>query len=108
MFINASENFESIKRVNILSPAHINAIVDAYTKNENINGFSRVVELAEIVENEYDLSPSRYVPSVKKTESITDLSDVLKQKEQLLVAANDVEQDIGRLLAGLGYSFKET
>ncbi|WP_083521939.1 N-6 DNA methylase [Desulfovibrio fairfieldensis] len=108
LFINASENFESIKRVNILSPAHINAIVDAYTKNENINGFSRVVELAEIVENEYDLSPSRYVPSVKKTESITDLSDVLKQKEQLLVAANDVEQDIGRLLAGLGYSFKET
>lgn len=107
LFINATRNFESIKRINILSPEHIKAIVDAYTRNENIDGFSRVVELAEVVDNEYDLSPSRYISFVKKTESIVYLPEILKEKEQLLMVASDVERDIGRLLTGLGYSFEE-
>lgn len=107
LFINASTNFESIKRVNILSYEHISNIVDAYTRNENIDDFARVVNLEEVVANEYDLSPSRYVPRVKKAESRADLSDILQQKERLLVAANDIEQDIGRLLTGLGYPLKE-
>lgn len=107
LFINATRNFESIKRINILSHEHVKAIVDAYTRNENIDGFSRVVELAEVVDNEYDLSPFRYISFVKKTESIVYLPEILKEKEQLLMAASDVERDIGRLLTSLGYSFKE-
>lgn len=108
LFINASANFDSIKRVNILSSKHIEDISDAYKRNKNIAGFARVVGLTEIIKNNYDLSPSRYVPSVKKAESISDLSDDLQQKERLLIAANDVEQDIEQLLAGLGYSFRKS
>ncbi|WPD21856.1 MAG: type I restriction-modification system subunit M [Candidatus Electrothrix scaldis] len=86
LFINASEDFEKIKRQNRLQPEHIEKIIDTYQFREEEERYSRRVLLEEIEANDYNLNISRYISTAVPEESV-DLPGVHKD----LVA---LEQDI--------------
>jgi type I restriction enzyme M protein len=87
LFVDASQGFEKLKKQNRLLPAHINRIVEAYEKRENIEKFSRVVSVDEIAENDFNLNIPRYVDTFETEDTIdldaivTDLENLAKESE---------------------------
>jgi len=62
LFINASEYFDRGKRQNVLSPEHIDKIVETYQyRKEDDKKYSRRVSMEEIKKSGYNLNISRYV-----------------------------------------------
>lgn len=59
--LNASKLFEKGRPKNFLPEHCINQIVDIYEKWENTDEISMVVSKEDVVKNDYNLSPSRYV-----------------------------------------------
>lgn len=69
LIIDASKGFEKVGKNNRLRACDIKKITDAYTSYRSIDKFSRVVPLAEIRSNNYNLNIPRYVNSAEKPEN---------------------------------------
>ncbi len=92
LFINAQNEYvshPSIKRLNSLSDGNIKKIVDVYRKFIELNGFSRIVDIREIKNNDYNLNVPLYVMPIKREESInifaefSSLKKLEKERENL-------------------------
>ncbi|WP_456416134.1 N-6 DNA methylase [Methanocaldococcus sp.] len=85
LFINASLEFEKhpdVRRLNRLSEENIDKIVEVYENWEDVEGFSRVVDLEEIRKNDYNLNVSLYVfPKVEEEE--IDIEEVFKELKDI-------------------------
>jgi len=82
LFINASNEYiqhPSVRRLNSLSKENIDKIVNAYKKFAEIAGFSRVVNIDEIKNNDYNLNVSLYVMPIEEKEEI----DIFKEFSEL-------------------------
>lgn len=83
LFINASEHFEKVGRLNALregengEPNDIQKIVETYKFRNNLERYSRKVSIDEIEKNSYNLNISRYV-STAKAEVKIDIKEVNK------------------------------
>ena len=85
LFINASLEYiqhPEIKKLNKLSDENIEKIANAYKRFENIEGFSRVVDIKDIKENDYNLNVSLYVAPIEEEEQI-DLEKEFEELEKL-------------------------
>ncbi|MCD6575604.1 MAG: type I restriction-modification system subunit M [Nanoarchaeota archaeon] len=98
LFINASKEFEKhpeVRKLNILSDKNIKKIVDAYNKFKDIEGFSRVVSLKEIKENDYNLNVSLYVFPEEKEEEIdvnAEWKEMKNVEKELLQLENQIHE----------------
>ena len=101
LFIDASGNFEKQKTQNVLLPAHIDAIVDAYAGRENVAKFAHVASLADIRANDFNLNIPRYVDTFE-AEAVIDLDAVARALAEIRVASGETEKRIGRFCAELG------
>jgi len=105
LFINASELYEQhpeVRKLNRLGEEHINKIVEAYREFKEIEGFSRIVDIEEIKENDYNLNVSLYVYPEEEMEEI----DVAKEWEALEKIEKEFEEVKRKLecyLNELGY-----
>jgi type I restriction enzyme M protein len=90
LFINAAEHFVKGKRQNQLSDAHIAKIIDTYQHRTEEDNYSRRVDMAEIVKNEFNLNISRYISTAVAEEEID-----LAVTNQTLV---DIERDVQQAL----------
>ncbi len=82
LFINASGEYvkhPSVKRLNTLSDENIRRIVEAYREFRDEEGFSGVVPVEEIRENDYNLNVTLYVFPQEEVEEI----DVAREWEEL-------------------------
>ncbi|MFJ5551502.1 N-6 DNA methylase [Streptomyces sp. NPDC093225] len=61
LFINADREFTAGKAQNKLDAQHAEKIVSAYREYRDIPGFARVVDIAELQENDFNLNIRRYV-----------------------------------------------
>jgi len=61
LFINADRDYESGRAQNFLRPEHAEKIIRAFDNYETVTDYSRVVDLNEIKNNDYNLNISRYV-----------------------------------------------
>ena len=83
LFINASNEYEphpSIRRLNRLGKKNIEKIAKAYHEYKTIEGFSKIVDLQEIRENDYNLNVTLYVTPPLELEEI----DLEKELQELL------------------------
>ncbi len=92
LFINASTEFEKhpdVRKLNILSKENIKKIQEVHDNFKNEKGFSRVVDLEEIRENDYNLNVPLYVFPEEEQEDIDidkewkELKELDKEKEIL-------------------------
>ncbi|MCQ6253989.1 N-6 DNA methylase [Methanocaldococcus sp.] len=85
LFINASLEFEKhpdVRRLNRLGEENIDKIVEVYENWEDVEGFSRVVDLEEIRKNDYNLNVSLYVfPKIEEEE--IDIEEVFKELKDI-------------------------
>ena len=74
-FINAADHFEKGKRQNVLTPEHIEKILDTYQHRREEERYARRVSMKEIEENGYNLNITRYI-STQEAEDQIDLRAV--------------------------------
>lgn len=76
LFIDASQNYRKGKKQNVLSESDVKRIYDAVINRQDVPGFARLVQMDEIIANDYNLNIPRYV-SAKKEETPYDLYSVM-------------------------------
>jgi len=68
LFINADREFTPGRAQNYLGPQHVEKIVAAYHDYGDIPGFARVVGIAELADNDFNLNIRRYVDNTPPPE----------------------------------------
>jgi type I restriction enzyme M protein len=108
LFINASgeaEQHPEVRKLNRLGDNHIKKIADAYKSSTEDKGFSRVVSLKEIEQNDYSLNVTLYVMHDEEGEGIdivrefAELKELERQKQEV---ASKLEQYISELNQAMG------
>ena len=68
LFINADRAYTAGRAQNHIEPQHDEKIVTAFRERQDIPGFARVVPVAELAENDYNLNIRRYVDTTPAPE----------------------------------------
>ncbi len=100
LFINASEQYIThpfVRRLNSMSDDNIKKVVKAYKKFDTEEGFSRVVDVKEIEENDYNLNVTLYVIPTEEKEHV-DLEKVYSELERLEEERKNVKQEMSQIL----------
>lgn len=101
LFIDASKEFKSGKNQNTLEQEHIDKIVDAYAKREDVDKFAHVAPMSEIIENDYNLNIPRYVDTFEEEEPVdliavkVELKDIEIKKKAAIAKAEDMLRQLG-------------
>lgn len=69
LFIDASEVYQKGRRINVLSETDVEKIISCFEKETD---FCKKVPIAEVVEQDYNLTPARYLSSYISMSSIKD------------------------------------
>ncbi len=99
--IDASNEYKDGKNQNELLPEHLTKIVNAYDAYTEVDKYMRIVAMAEIAENDYNLNISRYIDT-SEPEPIVDLVAVkqniatLEEQERVIdVQLMDFLKELG-------------
>ena len=95
LFIDASNDFEKVKNQNKLREKDIKKIVDTFAERKEIEKYSHVATMDEIIENDYNLNIPRYVDTFEEEEPI-DLDEVVKELKSL----EEDEKKIDKVIIG--------
>jgi len=110
LFINAAEHFEKGKKQNQLKPEHIQKIIETYQNRTEEPRYSRRVEMAEIVKNDFNLNISRYISTAVSEEEIDleatnlELAGIEKDIQNALEKHNRFLKELGLSLLPAGSS----
>ena len=97
LFINASNDFEQhphVRKLNRLGDEHLEKIFKAYKDYESSDGFSKIVEVDSIKENDYNLNVTLYVFPEEEVEEIDVAEEWDKLRgieDELTVIENKIE-----------------
>lgn len=81
LFINASTLFEKRRWKNYLPEESIKKIANLYLNFKEEEGISKIITKEEVIKNDYNLSPSRYVSSNNKDTTLSlDKATILLQE----------------------------
>ena len=102
LFIDASQEFQVGKNQNVLRDEDIEKIVAAYKDYEDVEKYCRIVPMAEIEENDYNLNISRYVDTTPEEVPI-DVAAALRELRALEARRREIEGEMSGYLKELGY-----
>ncbi len=101
LFIDASKDFEKDGNKNKLTEAHINKIVDTYRQRSELEKYSHIAPMTEVVENDYNLNIPRYVDTFEEEEPV-DLAAVSQQLRALDSDMAETDKTIATFCKELG------
>lgn len=101
LFIDASKDFDKAKNQNLLTDAHIDKIISTYAARTDIDKYSHVATMDEIVANDYNLNIPRYVDTFEEEEPI-DLQAEFKALAQLQEEAKAIDEKLAAYFKELG------
>lgn len=102
LFIHASKEFEERPKKNILGEANIARIVETFRDWRDEDRFSRVVDHAEIEENDFNLNISRYIDTLEPEQPI-DVQAELQKLWDAEKARDEAATRMNALLKEMGY-----
>jgi type I restriction enzyme M protein len=97
LLINASREFQKGKPKNYLGEENIKKIVNAYHNFKEIEKFSKIITIEEAREEDYNISPSRFVPLIDE-EQYRSISEIKSDLEKLEEERKKVEERVGKIL----------
>ncbi len=101
LFIDASKEFTTDKKQNVLSADNIARIVETYRKRAEIDKFSHVAKREEIIENDYNLNIPRYVDTFEEEPEI-DIAATQQKITELEAELAKTQQKMQEYLKELG------
>lgn len=91
-----TKNRTYTKEYKILNESHISDIVSAVNENINKPGFSKTVNSQKVVENDYNISPSRFIDFAEKEEHfrpyneiVSDINKIIREKNVIKISVNE-------------------
>ena len=87
--------------MNELTEEHIDAIVKMYTERKDVEKHAKVVEINDIISNDFNLNIPRYVDSFEEEEQI-DINAETRKLKKLDVKAKAVEEKLADYFRELG------
>lgn len=102
LIIEAEKDYLEGKNQNSLRPQDINKIIKAYDGYTNIDKYSRVVDVSELADNEYNLNVRQYVDSSEK-EEVIDVKAVRAEIKELKKELAQVDKKVEGFLDELNY-----
>lgn len=101
--IDASKEFEKIKKTNKLNEDNINKIVDTYTNRTDVEKYASLVDFNTIIENDYNLNIPRYVDTFEEEEPI-DIDAVNKELAEIEIKIKEKQETINKMIGELVYT----
>ena len=98
LFIDASKEFVKVTNSNKMTEKHIDDIVEKFTKREDIEYISNLVEYEKIVEENYNLSVSTYVEKEDTSEKI-DIVELNKEIQRIVAREEELRKEIDKIIA---------
>ena len=100
--VNASLEFEKGYPKNFIPGTSQKKIVDAFLKWKDIDKFSKVVGRDEVVKNDYNISPTRYIHTAEAEEH-RPIAEIVEELNELEDTAQKVDKDLKDILKKIGY-----
>ena len=101
LFIDASRHFEKAGNQNVLTDAHVDKIIEAYRKREDIDKYAHIASLNEVAENDYNLNIPRYVDTFEEEEPV-DIEAVVREMKSLEDDIDETDKTIDGFCKELG------
>ncbi len=102
MLINASQAFEKGRPKNFIPDGDIRRIAQTFHAWQPVDQFARVITLAEAEQNDWNLSPSRYV-STGQAEQHRDIQSIIDDLATAHAEAEVLDVELNGILKSLGY-----
>lgn len=103
LFIDASREYRDGKNQNFLRPEDLAKIVETYRARKTVEKYAYLATMEEIRENDFNLNIPRYVDTFEE-ESEIDITEVLREREELRLQMRDLELEMENHLRELGYA----
>jgi len=100
LFIDASTEFVREGNKNKLSEENRKKILDAFTKRNDIEYFTKLVNNKDIADNEYNISVSSYVEQ-KNNKEVIDIKVLNKEIEEIVKRENILRKEIDKIVREL-------
>ena len=101
LFIEASKEFKSGKKQNVLTDENADKIFNAYLERKEIEKFSRLVSPDEVKENDYNLNITRYVDTFEEEEPV-DIKATIEELKKIEPELKKLEEEMRGYLKELG------
>jgi len=102
VLVNAGREFKKGRPKNYIPDESIRKIAAAFIKGENAEKFVKVITTAEAAENDFNLSPSRYVDITEK-EAYRSIPAILDELGKLEEKAAKVDADLRKIFGKMGF-----
>ena len=102
LFVDASGEFAEGSNQNLLHDGHLEHISGTFHSGADVERYARVVPLAEIEQNGWNLNISRYVDTAEKEDRI-DVVDAVRKLRGLESARAKAQVEMKQYLTELGY-----
>lgn len=100
LFVDASALFERSGNKNTMTEAHRQQILDTLASREDVEYFAKLVDNAEIAENDFNLSVSSYVEG-EDTREVVDIVELNREIEQIVARQAKLRTEIDAIVADL-------
>jgi len=100
LFIDASTEFVREGNKNKLSEENRKKILDAFTKRNDIEYFTKLVNNKDIADNEYNISVSSYVEQ-RDNKEVIDIKVLNKEIEEIVKRENILRKEIDKIVREL-------
>jgi len=103
IFIDATDLYvkhPEVRKLNKLNDEHIQKIVETYREFKTIPGFSRVVDIEEIIKSNYDLRVYPYVTKIQDIDSISieEIEGLWKNIEKIKKEREEKEKELEKII----------
>ncbi|GMU96944.1 N-6 DNA methylase [Ignavibacterium album] len=102
LLINASKEFQKGQPKNFIPDENQNKIVEAYLNWKEIEKFSKVIDKDEIVKNDYNLSPTRYIHTAEE-ETYRPIGEILEDLRELEQEQKEIDGVLKEIFRKLGF-----
>lgn len=100
--INAGKEFVKGDPKNYISEEQIKKIADTFNTKKEIKKFSIFVGKDEVVKNDYNISPSRYI-QIEEVQEYKPVEDILSDLAKVETKAKEADKNLQKVLKELGF-----
>ncbi|HQJ45375.1 MAG TPA: N-6 DNA methylase [Ignavibacteriaceae bacterium] len=102
LLINASKEFQKGQPKNFIPDENQNKIVETYLNWKEVDKFSKIIDKDEIVKNDYNLSPTRYIHTAEE-EKYRPIGEILEDLKGLEQEQKEIDKELKDIFKKLGY-----
>jgi len=87
---------------NYIDEGGIEKIADTFLNRKEEEKFSKIVKKEDIIKNDYNISPSRYIQTTD-AEVYRPIAEIIDELKELETEAKEIDEELKSILNKIGY-----